>query len=56
MAVGDNSLDAEMIQWAGLGCAVGNAQEDIKQIADLVLPDCKDMAIEYLIDQVLLKE
>ncbi len=56
VAVGDNSLDAEMIQWAGLGCAVGNAQEDIKQIADLVLPDCKDMAIEYLIDQVLLKE
>lgn len=55
VAVGDNSLDTEMIQWAGLGCAVGNALPEIKAIADLVLPACEDMAIEHLIDQVLLK-
>lgn len=55
VAVGDNSLDLEMIRWAGLGCAVGNAQPEIQAAADLVLPECKDMAIEYLIDNVLLK-
>ena len=55
VAVGDNSLDTEMIQWAGLGCAVGNALPEIQAVADLVLPACEDMAIEYLIDQVLLK-
>ena len=55
VAVGDNSLDTEMIQWAGLGCAVGNALPQIKAVADLVLPACEDMAIEHLIDQVLLK-
>lgn len=54
-AVGDNSLDTEMIQWAGLGCAVGNALPELKAMADLVLPPCEDMAIAYLIDQVLLK-
>lgn len=54
-AVGDNSLDMEMIRWAGLGCAVGNAQGDILAAADLVLPECGNMAIEYLIDSVLLK-
>ena len=55
VAVGDNSLDIEMIEWAGLGCAVGNAMPDILKTADLVLPACEDMAIEYLIDNVLLK-
>lgn len=55
VAVGDNSLDLEMLRWAGLGCAVGNAQPDILAAADLVLPRCEDMAIEYLVDHVLLK-
>lgn len=54
-AVGDNSLDLEMIRWAGLGCAVGNAEPEIRAAADLILPACKDMAVEYLIDNVLLK-
>ncbi|MEA4970512.1 MAG: Cof-type HAD-IIB family hydrolase [Candidatus Pelethousia sp.] len=55
VAVGDNSLDLEMIRWAGLGCAVGNAEPEIRAVADLVLPACEDMAVEYLIDNVLLK-
>lgn len=55
VAVGDNSLDKEMIEWAGLGCAVGNAQPDILAAADMVLPRCEDMAVEYLVDKVLLK-
>lgn len=33
---GDNSNDAAMIQWAGLGVAVGNAAPAIKELADYV--------------------
>lgn len=56
ITAGDNSLDLEMIQWAGLGCAVGNATPEVLAAADIVLPACEDMAVEYLIDQILLKE
>lgn len=31
---GDNSNDAAMIQWAGLGVAVGNASQEVKALAD----------------------
>ena len=36
MAVGDNYNDAEMIQAAGLGIAMGNAPKDVKKVADEV--------------------
>ncbi len=54
-AVGDNTLDAEMIQWAGLGCAMGNAKEDVKVLSDLVLPSCSEHGVAWLIDHVLLE-
>lgn len=31
---GDNSNDAAMIQWAGMGVAVGNATPEVKEMAD----------------------
>lgn len=37
IAVGDSMNDIEMIQRAGLGVAVGNAQEEVKKAADLVV-------------------
>ncbi len=36
MAVGDSYNDMEMIEWAGLGVAMGNAFESVKDIADFV--------------------
>ena len=36
MAVGDGINDDSMIQWAGLGVAMGNAVESLKRIADVV--------------------
>ncbi len=36
MAIGDHSNDMEVIRMAGLGVAVANAQEELKQIADYV--------------------
>lgn len=37
-AVGDARNDIEMIRWAGIGAAMGNADPLLKQIADMVLP------------------
>ncbi|MDD4801832.1 MAG: Cof-type HAD-IIB family hydrolase [Syntrophomonas sp.] len=36
MAVGDSFNDIEMLEWAGLGVAMGNAFEPVKEIADFV--------------------
>jgi len=39
MAIGDNFNDLEMIQYAGIGVAMGNAPADLKPLADWVAPD-----------------
>ena len=53
VAVGDNSLDMEMIQWAGLGCAVENGKEEIKAAADMIIPSCEKHGVAYLIDRLI---
>lgn len=37
LAVGDNYNDIEMIRWAGIGAAVENAEQEVKNTADIVL-------------------
>lgn len=54
VAVGDNTLDEEMIIWAGLGAAVGDAQERIKSLADVIVPNCDDHGVAWLIDHYIL--
>jgi len=53
-AIGDNTLDADMIAWAGLGCCVGNANETIKPLADLILPHYMDDAVALFIERYIL--
>ncbi len=36
MALGDSYNDLDMIEWAGLGVAMGNAREEVKQAADYI--------------------
>lgn len=36
VAIGDSPNDRDMIQWAGLGVAMANAYEEIKEVADYV--------------------
>ena len=38
VAIGDGWNDAEMIDWAGLGIAMGNADQGVKKKADLIAP------------------
>ena len=42
LAIGDGHNDMEMLQWAGLGVAMGNAPDDVKAIADEVGPHVDD--------------
>ena len=39
MAVGDNHNDIDMLEWAGISVAVGNAEPEVKAIADIILPN-----------------
>lgn len=38
MAIGDNDNDADMVAWAGLGVAVGNATRRVKAAAGVIAP------------------
>ncbi|HEY8551993.1 MAG TPA: HAD hydrolase family protein [Thermaerobacter sp.] len=54
VAVGDNDNDCEMLRWAGLGVAMGNAAPEVRRCADWVTdPNWQD-GVARLIDEVLL--
>ena len=52
VAAGDGHNDIELLQTAGLGCAMGNAPQDVKDIADRVLPDVKQEGIAPLLNEL----
>lgn len=48
-AIGDNTLDLDMIEWAGTGVCVANANPLVKEKADLIIGACEDDGVaEYL--------
>lgn len=53
-AIGDNTLDLSMIQWAGVGCCVANGGEEIKAASDRLLPSCADDGVAYYIETEIL--
>ena len=57
MACGDEANDLSMIQWAGLGVAMGNAVSEVKEVATLVAPMTNDQdAVAWAIENYVLKE
>lgn len=54
IAVGDAENDAEIISAAGLKVAMGNAQDEIKSIADVITSDCEHDGVAEIIEQYLL--
>ena len=54
IAVGDEGNDAAMIKAAGLGVAMGNAPESIKELADEVTADCDHDGVAVVIETYLL--
>ncbi len=50
VAAGDYENDSDMLETAGIGAAVENAQESLKKAADIILPSCEENAIAHLIE------
>ncbi len=51
MAVGDTQNDADIMQAAAIGVAMGNASNDIKTIADFVSKSNNDSGVAYAIEK-----
>lgn len=54
MVIGDNFNDLEMIQYAGIGVAMGDAPAGVKQAADWIAPDVEAHGAAIAIQQFLL--
>jgi len=53
-AVGDNTLDSEMISWAGLGACVAGGNEEVKAVSNVIVPSCAEDGVAYFIERCLL--
>ena len=51
IAIGDNYNDIEMLQFAGLGIAMGNSPIEVKSIADFVTLDNNSEGIQFALDK-----
>lgn len=54
MAAGDNDNDAEMIAWAGLGVAVGNASPRAREAADHLAPPLEQDGLARAVERFIL--
>lgn len=55
MAVGDSLNDIEMIRYAGLGVAMGNARREVKEIADVVTASNQEDGVAQAIEKYVLQ-
>ena len=53
LAFGDGANDIEMLEWAGIGVAMGNADDIVKKHADQITTDVDNEGIENAINQIL---
>ncbi len=54
MAIGDNFNDFEMLQYAGIGVAMGNAPEGVRAIANWVAPSVEEDGAAIAIEKFIL--
>ena len=53
VVLGDSLNDAEMIQWAGLGVAMANADPAVQELADEVAPANTEDGVAVVIEGLL---
>ena len=54
MAIGDHINDIEMLEWAGWGVAMGNAQPEVKLVADWVTTSLAEDGVAAAIERYVL--
>jgi Cof subfamily protein (haloacid dehalogenase superfamily) len=53
IAAGDNMNDISMLYAAGYGVAPGNAEQEVKEAADLVAPDNNHPIVKFIIEEII---
>lgn len=53
LAMGDGDNDMPMIRFAGIGVAMANGEEHIKEAADLIADDCDDFGAAKILEQII---
>jgi Cof subfamily protein (haloacid dehalogenase superfamily) len=53
VAFGDGENDIELVNWAGYGVAVENADERVKEIADFVCPSVEEEGVAQVLEAYL---
>lgn len=56
MAIGDSHNDIPMIEWAGIGVAMGNADEKVKRVADFITLSNREDGVAYAIEKLITKK
>ncbi len=56
IAVGDSYNDIDMIEYAGIGIAMGDAPDELKNVADFVAPPISEKGVEYVIKKFVLED
>ena len=54
MAIGDANNDIEMLEYAGLGVAMGNASDYVKGLADAITDSCEENGVATAIEKFIL--
>ncbi len=54
-AIGDNTLDQDMIEWAGVGCCVRNGKESVQAAADMIIPAQSEEGVAWFLERYVLK-
>ncbi len=55
IGIGDNDNDLELVEWAGLGVAMGNASPALKAAADYIAPAVDEEGVVEVIEKFILK-
>jgi Cof subfamily protein (haloacid dehalogenase superfamily) len=53
IAFGDGENDIELVEWAGYGIAVENADEQVKDVADFVCPSVDEQGVAQVLEAFL---
>ncbi len=56
IAMGDSANDTEMLEYAGISVAMGNATDDVKRVCDHVSTNASDGGVAHALRKLLLNE